>query len=188
MNAEIFTRAATATSQVVAGIDKGQLDDPTPCTDWNVRDVLNHMINGLYAVGAGSRGEKVDFNHPQQDFAAGDYVHEFGSAAQEAIAAFSEDGAMEKSFTMSWGDTPGAALIGVSTSDLVIHGWDLAQGTGQPYEIDPEVAEASYGMVTSMMQPKGKMPRGDAFGDPIEVADDAPIEDRLMAYVGRKPV
>jgi uncharacterized protein (TIGR03086 family) len=186
MDAALYERAIARTSAVVSGIDKGQLDDPTPCTEWKVRDVLNHLIGSLHGIAAGARGEKLDADHPE-DYAASDFVSEFESASRAAIAAFSESGAMEKKFTMSWGDTPGSALIGVSTTEAAIHGSDLARGTNQSYEIDPDVADASYEMVKSMMEPNGNFPRGDSFAAPIEVPDDAPTQVKLLAYVGRDP-
>ncbi|MEA2452775.1 MAG: hypothetical protein QOG04_1485 [Actinomycetota bacterium] len=102
-------------------------------------------------------------------------------------ASFQQPGAIEKTFPMSWGDSPGSVVLGLALSDAVVHGWDLATATHQDYEIDEDVAQACYGMVTSMMEPKGDFPRGDSFAEPVEVPDDAPTADKLIAYLGRKP-
>jgi hypothetical protein len=53
--------------------------------------------------------------------------------------------------------------------------------------IDDDIAEAVYGMTSSMMAPLGDFPRGEAFGEPVDVPDDAPIADKMLAYLGRQP-
>ena len=186
MDAGLYERALSRTQKVVAGTSKDQLDDPSPCTDWKVREVIEHLIGGCRAVASGSKGEKGSFDQGK-GAADGDYVAAFEEASADAIAAFAQPGALDKSFKMGWGDTPGAAVLGLAVADAAVHGWDLATATNQDYEIDVEVAEASYGMVTSMMQPEGDYPRGDSFGEPVKVPDDAPIADKLVAYLGRHP-
>jgi uncharacterized protein (TIGR03086 family) len=94
---------------------------------------------------------------------------------------------MEKEFAMPWGPTPGSAALGLALADAVVHGWDLARATGQEIVIDDDVAEAVYGMTSSMMQPQGSYPRGDSFAEPVDVGGDASPRDRMLAYLGRDP-
>ena len=116
-----------------------------------------------------------------------DHVASYERASVAAAAAFEAPGAMDKTFHMPWGDTPGSAVLGTALADIVVHGWDLAQATGQLIVIDDDVAEEVYGMTTSMMAPKGKYPRGDRFAEPVDLPDHAPIRDKMLAYLGRKP-
>ena len=186
MDAAMYERALSRTRKVVAGTSKDQLDDPTPCSEWKVRDVLEHIIGGCLACASGARGKTGSFDQGK-GATDGDFVAAFDEASEDAVAAFEEPGALEKGFAMEWGETPGSAVLGLALADAAVHGWDLAKGTNQDYEIDDDVARAAYGMVTSMMQPEGDYPRGESFGDPIEVPDDAPIPDKLLAYLGRTP-
>jgi uncharacterized protein (TIGR03086 family) len=182
----MYERALDRTRKVVGGVGRDQLDDPTPCTDWKVRDVLNHLINGAKAFAAGGRGEKLDFNS-LSDNTSGDYVAAFESATDDALKVFREPDAQEKQFTMSWGDSPYAACLGLAIADAAVHGWDLAKGTDQEATIDDDIAEAVYAMTSSMMEPKGQMPRGKSFAPPVEVEEDASSSDRALAYLGRTP-
>ena len=183
---EMYSRAAGRTHEVVANIRKDHLDNPTPCEEWNVAHVLDHLIGGCITVAAGARGEKsAAIGEPGN--LGEDYVESFRTASQGAIDAFREPGALDKEFTFPWGDTPAPMALHLALADMVVHGWDVAKGTGQDYEPDADIAEEIYGFVTQMMEPNGEMPRRSAFGPPIDVPQDAPPADKMLAYVGRKP-
>lgn len=184
MDAAMLERAVESTGRVVAGIRPEDFDEPTPCTEWDVRALLNHLIGGFEAV-AVAAGDGVA-NSASTDFTATDHVAAYQRAAAKAVKALSAPDAMERTFPMPWGETPGAALLGLMIADTVVHGWDLAKGTGQEAEVDPELAGAVYGMTSSMMEPQGKYPRGDSFGPPVEVPD-APVGAKMLAYLGRRP-
>jgi uncharacterized protein (TIGR03086 family) len=186
MDAEMYARALDRTRQVVAGVRRDQLAGPTPCGDWDVRALVNHLIGGCVTVAAGAEGRAVDMANPD-DHAAGEILEAYDRAAEDARAAFAAPGALEKEFTLPWGKTPGAAALGLALADAVVHGWDLARATGQEIVIDDDVAAAIYGMTTSMMEPEGQYPRGDSFAAPVEVPPDAPVVDRMLAYLGRTP-
>jgi uncharacterized protein (TIGR03086 family) len=186
MDATMYERALRHTGAVVAGTKRDQLGDPTPCAEWTVRDVLNHLIGGCLSFAAGGAGESRPLDDGV-DHCAEDHVGEFDRAAKEALEAFSQPGALEKEFTMPWGASPGAAALGLALADAVVHGWDIAKGTGQEIQIEEDIAAALYGMTSQMMEPKGSYPRGDAFGPPVEVPEDAPAADKLLGYLGRRP-
>jgi uncharacterized protein (TIGR03086 family) len=186
MDAEMYGRALERTRDVVAGTRRDQLADPTPCTDWDVRKLLNHLIGGCVTFAEGAEGRAVDMDD-HEDYAAEDHVAAYDRASDAARAAAAAPGAMEKQFTLPWGETPGQAALGLVLADAVVHGWDLAQATGQKLPIDDDIAEAIYGMTSSMMEPQGSYPRGDSFGPPVEVAEDASPADRMLAYLGRNP-
>jgi uncharacterized protein (TIGR03086 family) len=181
----MYARALNATSRVVAGTRREQLDDPTPCPDWTVRDLLNHLINGCLAFAAGARGDPRSIDG--EDQTGEDHVAAFEAASAAAIDAFKEPGAMDKVFKMSWGETPAQAALGLAIADAAVHGWDLTRATKQDMDIDDDIAEAIFTMTSNMMEPNGSYPRGEAFGEPVEVADDAPIVEKMLAYLGRQP-
>lgn len=185
MDASTYERALEATKDVVAGTREEQLDDPTPCPEWSVRDLLNHVINGCLAWASGARGKPRPFE--AEDHTGHDYAAAFEEASLAALAAFQRPGAMDRTFKMSWGDTPGPVALGLAVADAAVHGWDLAKATGQTIRIEDDVANNVYGMTTQMMKPLGSFPRGDSFGDPVHVPDDAPIADKMLAYLGRHP-
>ncbi|MDQ4025348.1 MAG: TIGR03086 family metal-binding protein [Actinomycetota bacterium] len=185
MDVEMLERAAQATGKIVAGISPEQMDAPTPCTEWSVRDLLNHLIASYETIG-GTMGAGIA-NAASTDFTATDHVAAYQGAAAKAIKALAAPGALERKFEMPWGETPGNVLLGLTIADTVVHGWDLAKGTGQDATVDSELAEAVYRTTSSMMEPQGSFPRGSAFADPVEVPDEAPIGDKMLAYLGRRP-
>ena len=186
MDVDLFERTLQNAGKVVHNTRPEQLGDATPCTNWDVRALLNHMVAGCAAIAAGAKGEKFDL-YGGEDHMGDDYIAAFDSAAAGAVEAFRAPGAAEATFTMPWGDTPAPVTFGLGLADGVVHGWDLAQATGQQVEIEDEAAETVYQMVTSMLEPEGEWPRGDQFGEPIAVPDEAPTADRLLGYLGRDP-
>jgi uncharacterized protein (TIGR03086 family) len=185
VDATTYERALDATRTVVAGTRQEQLDDPTPCSEWSVRDLLNHMVGGCLAWASGARGKPRKFD--EEDHTGHDYAAAFEEASRSALDAFRQPGAMDHTFKMSWGDTPGSMALGLAVADAAVHGWDLARATGQTIEIEDDVANDVFGMTTQMMEPLGSFPRGASFGEPLRVPDDAPIVDRMVAYLGRHP-
>lgn len=186
MDVSMYERALERTGSVVAGTTPDQFGEPTPCTEWDVRAMLNHIIAGCTTFAAGAEGRRVEMSDGT-DYAGEDHVAAYERAARAALEAFRAPGALERDFSMPWGDTPGAAVLGLALADAVVHGWDLARATGQDITIDDEVAEEVYGMTSKMMAPQGPYPRGASFQEPVEVGDDASPADRMLAYLGRRP-
>ncbi len=185
MDAAMYDRALLMTGRVVAGTRRDQLENPTPCTEWTVRDLINHLTNGCLAFAAGARGEARPFDG--EDQTSEDHVAAFERASRAAVDAFKAPGAMDKVFKMSWGDTPAPVALTLAIADAAMHGWDLAKGTGQEIAIDDDVAEEVHVATSQMMEPNGSFPRGESFGPFVEVSDGAPIVDRMVAYLGRQP-
>lgn len=186
MDVSMYERALARTRVVVAGTRREQLGDATPCTEWDVRALLNHIISGCLTFAAGRAGNRLEMSDAT-DHVADDHVGAYERAAQAALDAFRGPGALDRQFSLPWGETPGSVALGVALADAAVHGWDLARSTGQDATIDDDVAEALYDMTSSMMAPKGPYPRGASFKDPVDMRDDAPPADRLLAYLGRHP-
>lgn len=186
MDAGMYERALKRTGEVVATTKADQFGDSTPCGDWDVRTLLNHIVAGCVTFAAGGSGKKVSMSDGT-DRLGDNHVAAYRQASGDAAAAFNAPGAIDKNFTLPWGDTPGQVALGLAVADAAVHGWDLAKATGQPADIDDDIAEAVYGMTSSMMAPLGEYPRGESFGEPVDVPDDAPIADKALAYLGRQP-
>jgi uncharacterized protein (TIGR03086 family) len=186
MDVDMYERALARTGKTVAGTSKAQLDDATPCSDWQVRDLLNHIIGGLLAFAAGAKGEARALEDGI-DHTTNNHVAEYEEAARSAIEGFRSPGAMEGNFAMSWGESPASMVLFLALTDAAVHGWDLAKATGQEAVIDDDIAEVVYAQSSQMMEPNGSFPRGDNFGPPLDVPADAPAPDRALAYLGRQP-
>ena len=175
----LFDRAVPVAQRIIDGIQPEQLTAPTPCTEWDVRAVLDHTVGllGSAAQPAGSSPGGPD---------AGDSASAFAAAARAAGAAFRAPGALERSFPMPWGETTGETLATLLFMDLVIHSWDLAKATDQSAALDPDLCEAALSLGRSMMREEYRTPEA-GFGPELPVPPDAPACDRLAGFFGRQP-
>jgi uncharacterized protein (TIGR03086 family) len=171
---EHFGNASAWTLEKVRGVD-GQMDSATPCVDWTVRDLLNHMLaTQQYFVGS-ARGEDVSPPGPTPpELLSEDPVADFSRARDETLSTYGEDGVVERT---------GPAL-GIAFADQLLHGWDLARATGQDATMPDGLAQAAYDVVHGRFTDEQ---RQGVFGPEIPAPADASPQDRLLAYVGRDP-
>jgi uncharacterized protein (TIGR03086 family) len=171
-------RAVAAVEALIAGMGDGALGRATPCPDWDVRALLDHL-GGLHRLVGPSVPEPAaaDDADPAARCVAA------MRAAQRVLRA---PGALERSYELPWGATPGALLARLLLADTAIHGWDLARALGTPLPLDPAVCEDVLTWGRAMMRPEFRTPDA-GFGPEVPVADAAPACDRLAAFYGRTP-
>ena len=186
MSADVLRQAFASTSGVLAGVSAGDLDKPTPCASWNVRDVVNHLVGGttFFAVTAESGVSPT----PSQgaDYAGGDFKAAYDTGAERALRAFSADGAMDKVMKLPYADLPGSLFVFIAAIDTFTHGWDLARATGQSTDLNPALAaqllDAAAFIPDEMRGSDGQAP----FGPKVHVPDAAPAADQLAGFMGRE--
>ncbi len=171
---DLYGRASEWTSVKVAGA-ASKLDGPSWCDEWDVRTLMNHMLQTQqYFVGV-ARGEDVSPpGGTPPDLVSDDPFVDFDRARAETLKTFGEPGVIDKT---------GPAL-GIAFSDSLLHGWDLARCTGQETTMPDVLPEAAYSIIYGRFtddQRKG------IFKPEITVAADAPAQDKLLAYTGRDP-
>jgi uncharacterized protein (TIGR03086 family) len=184
----VHRRAVRQTGDIIAAIRPDQLDGPTPCTRWNVRQLVNHVVGvsaNFARIGAGGAPERPGGDGP--DLLGDDPAGAYEAAAAGAAAALAEPGALERLWNLHFGEIPGAMVQTIHTVDLTSHAWDLARATGQTDRLDPELSEAVLALSRQLLRPELRNAQGDPFGAEIAVPDDAPINDRLAGYLGRRP-
>lgn len=184
-------RAVGVGQQVLAGIAKEDMDQPTPCASWNVGQLVNHLIGANYFFVAMLSGNEPGSDEAP-DFAAGDYRAAFDEATAASLAAFNAPGVFEQTIELPWGPTPGAAFFGLATTDIFQHSWDLAKASGQNTDLDPTLAaELLEGCRASIADafrgPDGgpNQDQGPPFGPAQDSPDGACVADQLAAFLGR---
>lgn len=181
--------ALDATGELIAGVRSDQWTNPTPCPEWNVRALVNHLVVGGRIHAATVRGEpqaRLEQLRQSRDVdQLGDNpVQAFREAGEELVSAFGQASVLERVFQAPVGHVPGAVLLHLRTTDILVHGWDLAQATGQPARLPGDIAEEELAFARSPHAPN--VPRtGHPFGPIQPVAENAPAIDRLAAYLGR---
>jgi uncharacterized protein (TIGR03086 family) len=170
---DLYGRASEWTAEKVAAAT--DLDAATPCDDWQVRDLLNHMLDTQrYFVGA-ARGEQASPpGSPPPSLVSADPVADFERGRAELLDVFGQDGVQDKT---------GPAL-GIAFSDQLLHGWDLAKATEQDATMPEGLAEAAYDCIHGQFSDEQ---RKGVFKPEVTVPDDATPQDRLLAYTGRDP-
>lgn len=177
---------AAIIDQLIAGTRADQLDQPTPCTEWTVRDLLNHLVGGGYLFATVAAGQPLPDIDPDAapDLIGTDPAGAWGASCAAVLGAFHADGAFERTWKLPFAEVPGEIGAQIAFADLLVHGWDLATATGQRFAPDPSVlvdADAVLHMII------GTDRDGHTFGPEVEVDAAAPLVDRLVAYTGRRP-
>jgi uncharacterized protein (TIGR03086 family) len=176
--------ASQAVANLIAGIRSDQLEQPTPCTEWQVRDIIDHVVTGNLRFAALVRGGPV--SHHAGEPGSGDdrsLAAAFRASAEHLRSALAEPGALERVYQGPIGTMPGVAVIQLRTTELLLHGWDLAQATGQPAPFPPYLAQDA--LQSSRRQLAGLSRDDLPFAAPQSVADDAADIDKLAAFFGR---
>lgn len=177
-----LTRALSATGELIAGVRDDQWAGPTGCPDWTVRRLVNHLVGGNLVFVALLREQAPPDR--SADHLGQDPLGAFHAAGQELAAAFAPPGVLDRIYQAPPGPLPGLAALHLRITEALVHGWDLAQATGQPTHPLPEdLAETELALSQAQL---ADVPRtGHPFAPAQPVPQDAPALDRLVAYLGR---
>lgn len=183
-----LAEALDATGGLVAGIRDDQWTDATPCDEWNVRQLLNHLVAGNRLFARSVRGEAAPpdlASWATSDMLGDDAADAYRKAATELVEAFARPGALEQTVAVPIGEIPGMVALNLRIVEALVHGWDLATATGQaaPHH-DEALAEQALAFTEAALSdiPPDRRP----FGPPQPVEDGAPALDRLAARLGRE--
>ncbi|WP_095757738.1 TIGR03086 family metal-binding protein [Streptomyces xinghaiensis] len=167
-------------------VREDQWGEPTPCTAWTVRDLVNHLVGEhlwapwlLRGATLAEVGDRFD-----GDVLGDDPIAAWERAAAESHAAFHRPGALDGHVDTSGGESPTTDYGWQMATDLTVHAWDLARGIGDDDTLGDELAAAVYERV----EPEAAGWQGSGlFAAPVPVPEGARAQDRLVALLGRKP-
>ena len=183
----LMAAAAAEATRVVAGAANTKtLEQTTPCTDWDLRTLLNHMILWTsYSAERRAYGESVAEELMSKDFTAEPgYAQAYQAQIAKAVDAWSEPEAWAGDRNVMGSATPAADIAAMLIAEIVLHGWDIAQATGQDYRCDEGVAQA----VLETVRAQGELFRQyQGFAAIVSVPEDATAFDRALALSGRDP-
>jgi len=182
--AELHARALDATGRIVAGIPADRWHADTPCSGWDVRALLNHVVSGnLWAaeLGAGATIEGVG-DRLDGDVLGPDPVGSYATSAKAAADVFRRPGALDAPCAVSYGPVPGSVYAGHRFIDVLIHGWDLAAATGQDTTLDADLLQACREVVEPQVE---AFRDAGALAEPLPVPAGASDQTRFLAMLGR---
>lgn len=163
-----------------------QWDAPTPCTEWSVRDLVNHVTGEqLWIPPLVSEGRTVE---EMGDAFSGDVLGEDPVAAWErasaaAHAAFAAPGALDRTVKLSYGPALGRAYCSELTADCVVHTWDLSRAIGADDRLPDGLVEFS---IKEVMPYADGLAASGMYAAPLEVPAGANAQTRLLALLGRR--
>ena len=182
-------RAVSSTEHIVKGIRRKDLSAPTPCTEWTVKQLLNHLVGTLWLADGLFNDRKPRYAVapgalPKSDLVGDDPTKAYARASRAALDAAATEGTIERLHATPLGDMPGVALAGFTTLDVLVHGWDLARATGQDEELDDDIVA----FVTAFAkQAITDQTRGPTIGPAVRAPKGATPTQKLVAYLGRRP-
>ncbi|MFE3191063.1 TIGR03086 family metal-binding protein [Nocardia sp. NPDC059240] len=182
-------RAVRTSIEVVEGLTAADLERPTPCEGWNLRNLLEHCIVQHRGFAAASRGEDdLALWKPQP--LSDDPVAEYREAAEEVLAAFAEPGVLERQFPLPEVRDgiviPAPLAISFHFIDYIVHTWDLARALGKTVEFDDDLLAAGLPVAEAVPQGEHREQPGSSFA-PVVDAPEASGLDRILAVLGRSP-
>ena len=176
---------------LVERVDDSQLGAPTPCPDYSVGDLLDHI--GRLAVAFTSAARKRDGTNasppPPGDRAnlGDDWRTRIPRDLVGLGDAWESPDAWEGATKIAGMEMPAGVVGTVGLNEVVTHGWDLARAIGQPFDADHDVIEGCLEFIGPISEPGAEANRAPAFGPALTPPDDASPVDRLIALTGRDP-
>lgn len=179
---ERYRRAADGFGRVLARMRPEQLRAPTPCADWDVRQLVNHMTRGNlnYALLARGGAASEFLALRDRDALGGDPLDAYGKSVRECAAGFSD---LDRVLDYPLGKVTARQALAVRTADSVIHTWDLAQALDVSAVLDP-------GLVSWILAEQESIYAGlevSSFFDPPPPGESGTDQDRLLRRFGRSP-
>ena len=183
-----LARALDIAGDLVAAVGDDQWGNPTPCTDWTVRELVNHVVDGHLLFTAILRGEPMpplaELRRRQSvDVLGDDPTIAFRDSADALAAGFRQPDALQQMITVPFGAVPGIGALHLRLVETLVHGWDLARAIGGPDGFPDALVEQE---LTFSRAKLGDLPPGRTpFAPPRPAAPDARAIDRLAALLGR---
>lgn len=167
-NSSIIARGLDQIDSLIGGIAEDQLDIPTPCSQWSVRELVDHVVNLPTQFATMAKGEEVNWAAPTPHH--DDPAAAFRRHADDLLAALSAN--------------EGSVPEGMQAGEFGVHAWDLATALGHDTsDLDPEVAQAGYAFMSKALTDDQ---RGGAFAPEKPAPEGANAYERLAAFAGRE--
>jgi uncharacterized protein (TIGR03086 family) len=184
---QLHGRCGQRFAALVTGVGPEQWHDGTPCSEWDVRTLVHHLLYEQYWVPPLFEGLRIEqvgdrFEGDLMGDDASAWPGLLASSIEQAHAAVAQPGALDRTVHLSFGDVPGREYAIQLIADLAIHGWDLAQATGQDATLDPD----TVALLLTWTEANVELLAGSGmFGVRIDAAFGAPDDVRLLGLLGR---
>lgn len=170
--------ALGALQHVLHPISRDELSKSTPCSQYDVMQLTDHLVNSITLLG-GAAGAEL----PQRD-SEDSVERQVVGAARPALDAWHRRG-LDNTVSLGPNEIPATFAVSILALEFLVHGWDYAAATKHPIDVSDSLAHYVLGLAHNVISPQARATVG--FADEITVPDDAPALDRLIAFTGRNP-
>ncbi|MFC9925264.1 TIGR03086 family metal-binding protein [Streptomyces sp. NPDC127190] len=184
-----YARATEQAAAVIERVGANDLGRPTPCTEFDVRALLSHIVGGtrrIAVVGEGGDGMAVEA--VAEGVADDGWPAAYDEVRTRVLKAWDSDERMTSSVRVPWGEMPGHAALSGYVMEIVTHTWDLSEALGHPLELDPELAEFALAAARQALPDSRPRDAHVPFDDRKEAAEGAGAYEQLAAWMGREPL
>ncbi|MGW7823300.1 TIGR03086 family metal-binding protein [Streptomyces puniciscabiei] len=185
----VYTRATEQAAALVKSVRPEHLAAPTPCSEFDVRALLGHIVGGtrrIAVVGEGGDGMAVEPTAP--GVADDGWAAAYDEVRVRVLKAWESDARMTSPVRVPWGEVPGHAALSGYVMEIVTHTWDLAEAIGHPLELDPELAEFALTTARTVLPDSRPRDAETPFDDRRETPETADAYEQLAAWLGRTPL
>ena len=175
--------AVRVVREILASVHSSQLHERTPCTEWNVGELINHIVGVPTFFAAVITGEQMKDDAP--NYSSGDFLVAFEAAGAACVEAYSDDAVLEQTYELPIGKVPGSVCLSIVTNETFVHGWDLARATGQDSNLDPALAAKVLEQAKASFPVEYRNESGSPFGLEKQAPAGAGAADKLAAFMGR---
>jgi uncharacterized protein (TIGR03086 family) len=179
---ERIEKATAVCGDAVKKVKADQFDKTTPCSEFNVKELLRHIIGGLAMLETAASGGKADM--PAEDLVGDDPGTQYDEGRAKLLETLKGPGVFDKTWSMPFGDMPGKMMAGIAFMEHLTHAWDVKKATGQPTDLPDDLVNECLGLVQPMDQML-RMP--GVCGPAVDIPDSASSTDKLVAFMGRQP-
>lgn len=189
---DLHRRAMRHSVDVVTLIRDDQWDGPTPCTQWTLRQLVEHMTSENRGFAAAADGERADRRVWDVLELSGDLRADYVESAGRVVRSFNREGVTDGELWLpkirDAPRFPARQAIGFHLLDYVVHSWDVAASLGHPVEFDDDLVAAVAEVADSDVPDGAYRHRpGASFAPPIPTDDRMSAQDRMLAVLGRPP-
>jgi uncharacterized protein (TIGR03086 family) len=170
--------ALGALQHVLHPISRDELSKSTPCTEYDVMQLTDHLMNSITLLGGAAGAEPPERNSEDS------VERQIVCAARPALDAWHRRG-LTDTVTIGTNEIPATFAVSILSVEFLVHGWDYATATTHPIDVAESLADYVLGLAHKVITPQGRATVG--FDDPVAVPDDAPAMDRLIGFTGRDP-
>jgi uncharacterized protein (TIGR03086 family) len=186
-NSERYLKSLADFDAVIRTVPADGWERQSPCEEWKAIDVVGHVVGGLGMITHAAKGETMPGGSrptPRQ-LAGSDPIATWAAGRQQVEEALQLDGALDKTFDSPFGPMPLDTFVGILTTDVITHTWDLGQAMGEDVRLDPELVTACYEAVKPM---DAMIRRPGVFHAKVEAPAGADEQAEFMAFLGRTPL